>query len=580
MPEAVLIFTFSPVQPFIAEARRAADLYAGSRILVNLATAAAAAVEAGGGKLVYPATVAGDVPNKLVAVVPADRAKAIAEAAEAKLRERWAKTVSTARDRLAGLEPKPDATWEAIWARQAPGPWEVYWAAAPMDADGGAAYAAAYRRADRTLAAAKRTRTFLQAEEPGLKDSLSGARSALRTEALDARDYWAVIAALPSVTAAKLRPEGRERLDTLGAVKRFGAEGDTPFLSTSSVASSDFLARARERAPAALRAYRQAVETVLGDHAYRSRPDADWPYDGDLFYPETLRPTALADRYGRTSLTEATLTPVREALHALHKAAGGPPSPYYGIVVLDGDDMGKRIADCLRDPDPRGKHTALSERLATFAGAVGTVTEGHHAAVIYNGGDDVLLLAPLAAALPVTRALAERFRETTGGTASAGIAVVHHLSPLDAALAATRAAEERAKWVPGKAAVCLRVLKRSGETAELRCRWDGLGTTVTDLVHLFTETDGRQPLASRFPYAVANAAYAVPDPGVMFTAELRRLLGRHRDRSHRDAPDPETWAARLNAWAAGLPAVGGVSATEHLARWLIFARFVAQGGGE
>ncbi|MER3437544.1 MAG: hypothetical protein C4346_08095, partial [Chloroflexota bacterium] len=30
MPDAVLTFTFSPVQPFIAEARRAADLVGGS----------------------------------------------------------------------------------------------------------------------------------------------------------------------------------------------------------------------------------------------------------------------------------------------------------------------------------------------------------------------------------------------------------------------------------------------------------------------------------------------------------------------------------------------------------------------
>ena len=40
MPDAVLIFTFSPIQSFIAEARRASDLYVGSQILVRLAKAA------------------------------------------------------------------------------------------------------------------------------------------------------------------------------------------------------------------------------------------------------------------------------------------------------------------------------------------------------------------------------------------------------------------------------------------------------------------------------------------------------------------------------------------------------------
>jgi CRISPR-associated protein Cmr2 len=70
MNSAVLVFSLGPVQSFIAEARRAADLFTGSTILSELAKAAAQAI--GTGKLVYPASVEDvNVPNVLVAYLPA-----------------------------------------------------------------------------------------------------------------------------------------------------------------------------------------------------------------------------------------------------------------------------------------------------------------------------------------------------------------------------------------------------------------------------------------------------------------------------------------------------------------------------
>lgn len=583
MPDAVLIFTFSPVQPFITEARRTTDLYAGSRILVELAGAAARAVAGAGGTLIYPVALNADIPNKLVAVVPWDQARTIAERAERALRERWAAIAESARQELERLGPAPDTVWDAIWQRQAAGPWEVYWAAAAFsNGDATPAYTAAYHKGERALAAAKRTRAFSQAEEPGLKDTLSGRRSALRTGSLDARAYWAAVAQHPGVTAARLRPEGRERLDTLGAVKRFGDLAKHPFPSTSSVAATDFLYRARARAADALRAYRDAVQALLDKHAYRVRQDVDWPYDGDLFYQETLMPGSLADRYTLLNPDATALERARDHLRGLHRAVGGAPSPYYGVVVLDGDDMGKRIGNLLASPNPREAHRDLGRRLSDFAATVRPLAEGeqYRASVIYNGGDDVLLLAPLTTALSVAHALAEEFDRKTGGTASAGIAVAHHLYPLDAALAAARAAEQLAKEVDGKAAVCVRVLKRSGEIADMRSRWQDLGTTFTALVGLFTEDDAGQPLASRFPYDVTASAYGLAIPDARFQAELCRLLTRHRNEQHPAAPDPAQWAQRLTDWTRRLPQPDTGSVTDELARWLVFARFVAQGGGE
>ncbi|MBI4494107.1 MAG: type III-B CRISPR-associated protein Cas10/Cmr2 [Chloroflexi bacterium] len=594
MPEAqaVLIFTFGPVQSFIAEARRASDLFAASRILVALATAAARAVRRGGGALVYPAAVsaasdapnkpecegdgpqpehaavsaASDAPNKLVAVVPREQARACARAAEQALLAEWQRLAGEARQafRQACAPSAPvDHVWQQIWERQTASPWEVFWAAAGRD---GRSYADAYREASRALEATKRTRAFDALDEPGPKDTLSGRREALHTAGTDARAYWQ--AAAEATTPARLRPRGRERLDALGLARRFSPFAEPGrFPSTSTVASADFLDRARPH----LAGYRQAVEALLGRHLYRARNDPDWPYDGDLLYLDTLADGRLEDSYHLARPDRDALRQAQAALSGLYDRARARPSPYYAAIVLDGDDMGKRLNKCLAEPDPRAAHHQLSLRLAQFSDQVPSLVASEHACLVYNGGDDVLLLAPLARALPTARALAQAFAATTGGSASAGIAVAHHLYPLDATLRAAREAETHAKQVPGKAAVCVRVLRRSGETTEARGPWAAVGEPFGQLVKLFAD----DALASRFAYDAAGAAYAFPQAGAAFAAELKRLLARHRAARHPDAPVPAQWAERLHAWATHLP-----EGTEGLGRWLVLARFVAQGGGE
>ncbi len=629
MPEAVLVFTFGPVQGYIAEARRASDLYAGSQTLVALARAAAQELAARG-TLVYPAGIdaagAGrDVPNKLVAIVPWEAAGAIGREAERALWARWRELAEQARRRFEREVGVPvDDTWLAIWQRQTserdgtqseeapPGaagsPWEVYWAAARYEPP---AYAAAYAEASRGLDAAKRTRAFAPAEEAGEKDSLSGRRAALHTTDSRAREYWEQVSA--RVSPSLLRPEGRERLDALGVCKRFSpllGRQRAPIPSTSTVAAADFLARAKERAGGELQTYRAALEACLGPHLYRARAhDSDWPYDGDLLFAETLRPPRLQDSYGvaESNLDAGRLRAATDALGALHKAAGGAPSPYYAVVVLDGDGMGQRVTSCLAAPDPRAAHEELSRKLAEFSGWVRQALEREHrvrvpgetaeralhATLVYNGGDDVLLLAPLAEAVPLAHALAVEFAAKTRtaetmGTASAGVAVVHHLYPLDAALAAAREAERQAKALAGKAAVAVTVLRRSGETRELASPWQALDAVggFDALVALFRDEGQGPPLAGRFPYEVAVAARVLSSPDDRFAAELRRLLARHRNDRYKEALEQAAWPERLSQWAKALAAVGagpdgaGGPATEQVAVWLVFARFVAQGGGE
>jgi CRISPR-associated protein Cmr2 len=68
MSQHLFLFTIGPVQSFIAQARKTQDLYAGSRLLSELSKAAADAIKAKGGKVIFPSNTEGEsLPNRLLA---------------------------------------------------------------------------------------------------------------------------------------------------------------------------------------------------------------------------------------------------------------------------------------------------------------------------------------------------------------------------------------------------------------------------------------------------------------------------------------------------------------------------------
>ncbi len=583
MSEAVLRFTFSPVQSFIAEARRTSDLFVGSRILAELATAAAQSIHASGGQLVFPASLGGarhDMPNVIVAVVPWEQSENIAQNAEAALRRRWQELADEARLDLAKRVPV-DELWEATWQRQAEHLWEVYWAVARLDGS----YGEAFRRAGQGLAAIKRLRPFDQVEEPGIKDSLSGSRSALRTRSLDASKYWRQVRHRSALGPWAVGEH--ERLDAVGAIKRFArlARAET-FPSVPTIAARPFLSHAEEHARQALAAYAQALRELfraagVDPEAMRRSTSPSFPYDGGFLFQNRLEREALAEELGvePQEIPEAERAAAVDALRKLYRAAGwrGGPSPYLAVVVLDGDSMGKRINELLTGQDSPEAHRAFSQRLAEFADAVRALErEFKQVEVVYNGGDDVLALAPAQLALDFARLAAERFQEITEGTASAGIAIAHWLQPLGDALKAARQAEERAKQVKDKAAVCLELRRRSGEITSVRAKWEQLKVLdIGSLIDLF-RTDR---LSGRLPYALRESARAFAGAGPDFRAEIKRVVTRQGEWPEGSERERDALVERLTTFASALQDAG-LGGAEELTGWLVVARFLAKGGEE
>ncbi|MCI0536097.1 MAG: type III-B CRISPR-associated protein Cas10/Cmr2 [Verrucomicrobiales bacterium] len=191
----------------------------------------------------------------------------------------------------------------------------------------------------------------------------------------------------------------------------------------------------------------------------------------------------------------------------------------------------------VRRPLTPGFHAALSEALGNFSlYCAGQVVKAFKGQLLYSGGDDVLAMLPAKKAVECAQALQLTFRgldpekpqanasrlvqrvlkwtrdnpdglfefpadgfvtcKRAAGegehlrpnwplmvmgleaTASVGIAIGHVRSPMQDTIQAARDAEHTAKSVPGKAAVCLSVLKRSGESAQFAAKWNSGVTGV------------------------------------------------------------------------------------------------------
>lgn len=592
MTDSIVIFTFSPVQPFIAQARRAADLYSGSQILVELANAAATAMQTAGADLIYPASLDDDAPNRLVAKTT--DVDACIAAAKASFDLKWTELCHTAFQKLSGPSlPIIDGDWQNIWERQTGRLWEIYWSSAEIKQEG---FQAAYENARHALEAAKRIRAFEQSNEDGLKDSLSGERSSLRTKNADGREYWKTVSNSPKVTASKLKPDGRERLDAIGAIKRFGEVEEKKqikpfngFPSTSTIASLPYLRRARAKAPGLLK---NCADQVKKLGCFEVRGDGVWRYDGDLFFSEILDPRRMKDDY-HLELSKDELKPAQDALNELSGKIGRP-SAYYAILALDGDGMGKRVNECQTVQEAKDLSASLTKFAKSVRKSMEFTGQGNDLEpqiyVIYNGGDDLLAMTSLENAFPAAQQFAVDFKKAVPDkTISAGIAIVHHQAPLSASLHTAREALEEAKQKGGKDAVCIRVDKRGSAPLELLSKWEDVGNRFTTLIEDFTALDENTPapLSSKFAYAVLDEAQTVTALGSEARqSALNRLMKRHKQ----GETAPKTTAETLTAWTEKLdgyvPFLLGKDSAEVkqgmvvLGNWLVAARFIAQGGAE
>ncbi len=501
--EYLFLANIGPVQDFIASARRTGDLQFGSWLLSELAKAAAKSITGDNHleRLIFPAPKSiGDladtgtllnVANKIVAAIddsPQNVGDAVREAINTRLHNIQKRAYQ-------GMGPIDDE----MANKQIDDLVECFWVAVPYDPQH---YVSTRKKLEAAMAARKNTRDFPKVEwgSNKLKSSIDGQLESVIPDSKyyqrgDSKALYINYEAKPA-----------ERLSGVDLLKRRGhpiikgvpVEG---FPSTSHMATLPFLARLDLLPKTILTEIQSKWNKYIGKlQEIALSPDLEQ-------IPNTASPHTILGRYEGSMLFEerlvevvdvtpnnkAQLQEVKKALQAFYQdidtALGkARPSPYYAILLADGDRMGKVIDN---QKDAEG-HRRLSQALDGFADSVQTtIVKNNQGALIYAGGDDVLAFVPLHTLLACARELHQKFDEKLHSftdaqnqkpTLSVGIAIVHHLDSLQDSLNLSRAAEKKAKGVKDKNGLAITVSKRGGVDYSVVGQWGEIDAYIDQLI--------------------------------------------------------------------------------------------------
>jgi CRISPR-associated protein Cmr2 len=522
-----LFFSLGPVQAFVAESRRTRDLWASSWLLSWLAGhAMIGALEAGqGNRLDLPALTKDQIqqqiqaltaalPNRFVLV--ADEPTEAAKAAKQRIIDFWHRLAQAVWECF--VKPYADRgnKTSQIWDRQVNAFWEVTWVVSD---------------ARDSLRSRKLWRTPPLTVEPGDHctmmpgwQELSGYVTAAGGQEREAkRRFWQTLRSHRQLTELDIDP--REQLCSIALIKRlfpklpreqqgaiFGAlMGDRRYPSTADLAVEPWRKRAASHATA-LNKYESYV-TNMWQNVGRKPSQLD----GNYFLE-----TALANENATPLPSAIDRKTLLRALRQLYTEVGVQPTPYYAILMADGDRMGAALgaaeaANCLPQ---------FTAALSEFARTLPQKLKGR-AECVYTGGDDVLALAAVTSALEAARIIRETFESSLGSvrlpeannpTISVAVLFTHYRLPFSTQLAAARSLlEDVAKGRSGRNSLALRLHKHSAPTAEFAAQWswwdashgDG-GNRLESLTTGFS-TQGETVISRSYLYKIEELLRALGD---------------------------------------------------------------------
>ncbi|MFO7291260.1 MAG: type III-B CRISPR-associated protein Cas10/Cmr2 [Bacillota bacterium] len=500
-----LHFTLGPVQSFVAQSRRTRDLLAGSFLLSYLAGHAMVAVIQGGGRIQFPQVHGegaeqvkdellqaileslkglptkgpwkGSLPNRFQAKVPENfDPNACVEA----VHKAWGKVADAVWRHVVEKAELYGCKTREIWNRQVGKFWDIAWVLDQGDLDNGD-----------LLDRRKNWRSYVPTVEPGDKCTLIGHLQELSgwlriRERTKQEKFWSVV----REAAGGLDLQENERLSAVGLIKRlfprFAEESigwkfpETAihFPSTSYMSALPWINRAiREEPKKALALVEAAQSTrtikkvgngerfpLLKEAVSGQDSLKDFAcLDASCFFRSNLENENFWNEADDQEKREA----VKKALFELTEALKESPRPYYALLLMDGDRLGKLLREIGGE--------RVSQALAQFTKKVDRIITDHNGAPIYVGGDDVLALLPLDHALDavveVRSAYLESFakegRNCDSATISAAIIYAHTKAPLKGVL-------EHAHFLLDKVAK-----DQTGRDSLAVCVWKGGGPTIT-----------------------------------------------------------------------------------------------------
>jgi len=506
-----LSFTIGPVQTFVAQARRTRDLWAGSWLLSYLAETALAAAERTGGTAVIPHrdqdrrgkvtstdSPIGGYPNRFeLSFDFTDQAKQAANDATDALREVWNRVASAVWEKY--VEPAADQGngTQYIWDRQVETFWEIGWVVGAPNDDA--------KTITHLAAARKNIRNVNAPPELGVKCSLMGTLQEISGhQGNDARKKQVAFWEKLQQGIGGLDIKQGERLCAIALIKRLfphvieeAVIGNVAheltqqesWPSTAFFAALPWLKKVEQETSARSDAeqYAKLASAAGWNNSERQAArnaglQAEWTQlDGPAWFADAVRQNEPgADPATVAELLEK-LANVRPAFQSDKAAAAGPPGkadvrpvPYYALLVMDGDSMGKLVTT-LESPQK------VSQGLAKFAEAVKDAVEKENGRTIYAGGDDVLALLPAENALAAAEALRATYAESFAGasgtpvpeaTLSGAVVYAHWKFPLRQVLqTAHHLLDAIAKDRTGRDSLAIGVIQGSGLQAVWSAPW-------------------------------------------------------------------------------------------------------------
>jgi len=547
MVRKYLHFSLGPVQGFVAQARKTRDFWAGSFILSYLSGKAMLAVINNGGDLIIPkVTSDGKIEDPFLnAINVMENGNKTGEAAKAVL-------FSTLPNRFTAVIPEnfdpqicveavksswkkiADAVWKAyvepveslgrgtreIWDRQVNGFWEVTWAVEEKAKDEGEGLRPVLDRR-------KNWRSWVLSAEPGDKCTLMGGLQEISgwirsKERSKQEEFWKIL----RKKVGRMEIDEKERLSSVALIKRMfplvsyeamGIKGlPRNYPSTPYIAAVPWIARAAEKLPSKeVRDYAVLASKMTGA-IYREDPDrfevlrtviGQKPMsrefallDGNCFFEAALSNLNnwKDDETGEDY--EAIRKELMDKLKDFSTEIGEDPSPFYALLLMDGDHMGKLIS--------QNDSSIVSSALGKFNKIVPEMVREYNGILVYAGGDDVMAMVPMEGVLFLAKKLRDHYIESFKGTGlpaeettlSGAVVFAHYNTPLTSVIKeAHRLLDDIAKDKTGRDSLAVTVWKGSGRVLTWSAPWETIkkenskeGIIIDDFVRSFSAEDTQE----------------------------------------------------------------------------------------
>ncbi|WP_029522371.1 type III-B CRISPR-associated protein Cas10/Cmr2 [Persephonella sp. KM09-Lau-8] len=503
----IFIFTITPVQSFISQARKTRDLFAGSQILSELTKEAVGLAKKKGAEIIIPSgdlDKAHSISNKFVAIfenIKEEDLEIIGKDIEFRTLLHWKNKIAheTLRNIKGNKQSKPknEKEFSLKFNDHITKYFNIYWLFYPIENN---SYENAYKEAEKYLGAIKNVRCFEQfdTEENHRKCSICGERDAIVYREIKFKKDGGTEPAFAYKNSLLLpnNPliESNEGLCGVCFVKRFYVKNEdskshitkkssnkSAFPSTAKIAFLNVENRASDILKEKLEKYKD--KDFLKQENF---------FNEQLYYEENLTKKYFKDQ----GLDESKLFEAKSKLQEIYQLAKKEKIPitrYYALIKFDGDSMGKWLSgEYLKDKSQlKDFHKALSYNLLKFAehsrkyldGELDGIQKGK---TVYAGGDDFLGFINLKYLFEVLEYFRKAFddlvncslvcykKENKNLTFSAGIVIAHYKDPLSLVLDWVNKLEEEAKSLDEKNAFGIAVLKRSGEIRKAIYKWDKL----------------------------------------------------------------------------------------------------------